>query len=182
MSTASPPPPAPEPVVSVRMMTEADLPLLHDWLNRPHIKVWWGEDAPSLEEVLHDYAPRRMALDHETPYIALLGDRPIGFAQSYVALGCGDGWWEDVTDPGLRGIDQFIGEAGLLNQGLGTRMVRALAERLFEDPAVTRIQTDPSPNNPRAIRCYEKAGFRRAGNIITPDGPAVYMLLDRPLP
>ncbi|MBY9949081.1 GNAT family N-acetyltransferase, partial [Pseudomonas aeruginosa] len=23
-------------------MTERDLPMLHDWLNRPHIVEWWG--------------------------------------------------------------------------------------------------------------------------------------------
>jgi aminoglycoside 6'-N-acetyltransferase-1b len=44
---------------------------------------------------------------------------------------------------------------------------------------VTRIQTDPSPRNARAIRCYEKAGFRRVGTIVTPDGPAEYMVIDR---
>jgi hypothetical protein len=31
----------------------------------------------------------------------------------------------------------------------------------------------------RAIRCYEKAGFRRVGTVDTPDGPAVYMLCER---
>ena len=34
----------------------------------------------------------------------------------------------------------------------------ALVELLFNDPEVTKIQTDPSPSNLRAIRCYEKAG------------------------
>lgn len=47
-----------------------------------------------------------------------------------------------------------------LNKGLGTKLVCALVELLFLDPAVTKIQTDPAPNNHRAIRCYEKAGLR----------------------
>lgn len=58
-------------------------------------------------------------------------------------------------------------------------LVRALTERLFSDAQVTKIQTDPSPNNHRAIRCYEKAGFKSQGNILTPDGPAVYMVQTR---
>jgi RimJ/RimL family protein N-acetyltransferase len=66
-----------------------------------------------------------------------------------------------------------------LNHGLGTKLVRALVELLFEDPKVTKIQTDPAPNNLRAIRCYEKAGFVRERLITTPDGPAVYMLQTR---
>ena len=53
-------------------------------------------------------------------------------------------------------------------------LVRALVELLFNDPEVTKIQTDPSPSNLRAIRCYEKAGFERQGTVTTPDGPAVH--------
>ena len=52
-------------------------------------------------------------------------------------------------------------------KGLGTKLVRALVELLFNDPEVTKIQTDPSPSNLRAIRCYEKAGFERQGTVTT---------------
>ena len=40
------------------------------------------------------------------------------------------------------------------------------------------IGLDPSPRNSRAVRCYEKAGFRRVGLIQTPDGPALLMVID----
>ena len=85
----------------------------------------------------------------------------------------------DETDPGVRGIDLFIGEPEMPGKGLGTELVRKLCEMLFADPAVTRIQADPDPANARGIRCYEKAGFRAAGLITTPDGPAFYMLRER---
>ena len=129
--------------------------------------------------MLKHYLPRVLAEESVTPYIAMLGEEPIGYAQSYVALGSGDGWWEDETDPGVRGIDQSLASPTQLNKGLGTRLVRALVERLFSDPTVTKIQTDPDPNNRRAIRCYEKAGFVQQKVIITPDGPAVYMVQTR---
>jgi AacA4 family aminoglycoside N(6')-acetyltransferase len=163
-------------------MTEQDLPLLHDWLQQPHMVEWWGGEAErpkTLAETRVRYLPRLLAEERVTPYIAMLGDEPIGYAQSYVALGSGDGWWEEETDPGVRGIDQSLGRPELLGRGLGTQLVKALVERLFADPAVSRIQTDPSPENLRAIRCYEKAGFRRLRTIVTPDGPAVYMLRER---
>jgi AacA4 family aminoglycoside N(6')-acetyltransferase len=167
--------------LTIRLMTERDLPMLHEWLNRPHIVEWWGgeEERPTLDDVLQHYQPGAMAKDSVTPYIAMLGEEPIGYAQSYVALRSGDGWWEDETDPGVRGIDQSLANPTQLNQGLGTKLVRALVERLFADPAVTKIQTDPAPNNYRAIRCYEKAGFVQERLITTPDGPAVYMALTR---
>lgn len=165
--------------VSLRLMTEHDLPMLHDWLNRPHTVEWWGGERPTLAEVLGRYLPRVLAEDSVTPYIAMSGDEPIGYAQSYVAIGSGDGWWEDETDPGVRGIDQSLANPDQLNQGLGTRLVMALVELLFSDPAVSKIQTDPAPNNHRAIRCYEKAGFVQQKFITTPDGPAVYMIQTR---
>jgi GNAT superfamily N-acetyltransferase len=109
----------------------------------------------------------------------MLGDTPVGYAQSYVAMGSGDGWWEDAVDPGVRGIDQSLANESDLNKGLGTALVRTLVRQLFADPAVTKIQTDPAPDNHRAIRCYEKAGFIRQGIVSTPDGPAMYMVQTR---
>lgn len=168
------------PRVTLRLMTEGDIVMLHDWLNRPHIVEWWGGERPTLAEVRRKYLPRIMAQAGVTPHIAMLGERPIGYAQSYVALGSGGGWWTEETDPGVRGIDQSLADARDLGQGLGTQLVTALVERLFRDPAVTKVQTDPAPTNLRAIRCYEKAGFRQVGAIVTPDGPAIYMLQERP--
>ena len=88
----------------------------------------------------------------------MLNGEPIGYAQSYVTPGSGDGWWEEETDR-VRGIDQSLANASQLGKGLGTKLVRALVELLFNDPG-HQDQTDPSPSNLRAIRCYEKAGLR----------------------
>jgi ribosomal protein S18 acetylase RimI-like enzyme len=133
--------------IDVRPLSSRDLPMLHEWLERPHV--------------------------------ALLDGTPLGYIQSYVAMGSGDGWWEDERDPGVRGIDQFLADASQLGQGLGTRMVRSFVKQLLLDPAVTLIQTDPSPTNARAIRCYQKAGFRAVAEIDTPDGRALLMHADR---
>jgi AacA4 family aminoglycoside N(6')-acetyltransferase len=166
--------------LTLRPMTAADLPMLHDWLQRPHVRRWWDDDATrSLDHVRAKYLPRVLAEDRVTPYIALLADTPFGYAQSYVALGSGGGWWSDETDPGVRGIDQFIADESLLGRGLGTRLVTGLVQRLLHDPAVSAIQTDPDPANLRAIRCYEKAGFAALRTIVTPDGPALYMRRER---
>ena len=157
------------------------MPMLHEWLKRPHVVEWWGGDdaVPSLVETLDEYLPRILGAAGVKAYIALADGRPVGFAQSYVALGAGDGWWEDETDPGVRGIDQFLCDGDSLGKGLGTRMVTAFVQMLFSERGVTRVQADPSPANARAIRCYEKSGFRRLQNVVTPDGPALLMVQDR---
>jgi RimJ/RimL family protein N-acetyltransferase len=164
-----------------RGLREADLPMLHEWIHRPHVMEWWGSQAGcrTLEETRAKYLPRVGEESHVRPHIALLSGQPIGFIQSYVAVACGGGWWEEETDPGVRGIDQFLADGATLGQGLGTRMVSAFVRRLFEDIGVTRVQTDPSPGNARAIRCYEKAGFRAVRHVDTPAGRALLMVIDR---
>jgi len=153
--------------------------MLAEWLNRPHVAEWWT-DCQNLTEVREQYLPTLADDSTVWPYIAYLESLPIGYIQSYVAAGAGDGWWPDEHDPGVRGIDQFLADTDSLGRGLGTQMVREFVQFLFEDPAVTRIQADPTPTNLRAIRCYEKAGFRRVGVVNTPDGAAMLMVTERP--
>ncbi|GER11046.1 GNAT family N-acetyltransferase [Variovorax boronicumulans] len=164
--------------ISFRPLQSTDFAMLHDWLCRPHVAEWWTP-VPTLAEVEADFTPMLAAESPDRGYIALRDGQPLGFIQSYVVMGSGDGWWEDERDPGARGIDQFLAQADQLNRGLGSAMVRAFTEQLFADPAVTRIQTDPSPRNARAIRSYAKAGFRALGEVVTPDGPALLMVRER---
>lgn len=160
--------------LSLRSLALADLPLLQEWLGRPHVSHWWGE-PPTLAQVEDDFAPMLQPESTTRGHIALLAGEPVGFIQSYVVKDSGDGWWEGETDPGARGIDQFLAHAHQLNQGLGSRLIRAFVAQLFEDPGVSVIQTDPSPDNTRAIRSYLRAGFRIEYETDTPDGRAVLM-------
>jgi RimJ/RimL family protein N-acetyltransferase len=164
--------------ITFRPLSMDDMPLLRDWLMRPHVVAWWGEQGTAAE-IEAEYGALTDERSATRGYIALLDDAPIGFIQSYVALGSGDGWWTDERDPGVRGIDQFLASEAQLGRGLGSEMVRAFVAELFRDPAVTRIQTDPSPDNGRAVRCYEKAGFRAVGEVETPDGRALLMICER---
>jgi RimJ/RimL family protein N-acetyltransferase len=165
------------PVFHFRPLRRADLPLLHEWINRPHVAEWW-DDQRDLESVL-----RTFGADLDSPVIRMflvyLDQRAIGYIQVYRVMGANPDWWTEETDPGARGIDQFLANAEQLGQGLGSRMVRQFVASLFADPEVTVVQTDPSPRNGRAIRAYEKAGFRRVGEIVTPDGPALLMRVRR---
>jgi RimJ/RimL family protein N-acetyltransferase len=159
-------------------VTESDLPLLVRWLAEPHVSAWWDCDA-TLEAVREDFLPEPPD-PGDYRYIVRRDGQAIGYIQSYVAIDTGSGWWKGYTDPTVRGIDQFIGDPGLVNRGIGTAMVRAFCLELFADPEVTAIQLDPDPANARAIRCYEKAGFVPTGIVDTPDGQALLMRLARP--
>jgi len=165
------------PEFSFRPLAPADLPLLHEWLNRPHVAEWWDEQR-DLEYVLQTFGAE---LDSPVirMFFACVDAEPIGYIQVYRVMGADPNWWTDETDPGARGTDQFLANEGQLGLGLGSSMVRQFVASLFAEPAVTQVQTDPSPSNRRAIRAYEKAGFRRVGEVITPDGPALLMRVTR---
>lgn len=165
-----------------RPLAVGDIPLLFEWLRRPHLLEWWrGEQT--LEEVRDKYLPRIRSPDGATPFIALLDGEPVGYIQYYQAAEGDPDWWPDwcpdKAGPGVLGIDQFLADADCLGRGLGTAMVGQFVQRLFQDPAVTEIRVDPHPGNLRAVRCYEKVGFREIGQFTSPDGPAVLMILKR---
>ena len=167
------------PTLKFQLLKPADFGMLHNWLGRPHVREWWGP-APSLAEIEIDYLPLTHSESTTRGYIAWREDQAIGFVQSYVVLGSGDGWWPDATDPGARGMDQFLAHPEDLGRGLGSAMIRAFVQELFLDPSVTKVQVDPSPHNERAIRSYVRAGFHDLGAIDTPDGAAVLMVCERP--
>lgn len=151
-------------------LDEAHLPLLHEWLCRPHVAERWGEAEP-VDELREDF----LSGGGTRAFIAHRAGEPVGFVQSYVVMDSGEGWWQDETDPGARGIDLFLAHEARLNQELGRAMLRAFVDRLFADPAVTVVQIDPAPDNLRAIRCFAAAGFEAVGEVVTPDGPALLM-------
>ena len=158
-----------------RPVTEADLPMLAAWLREPHVAEWWDEPAemgPAAEIIT------AMGDAGTTPRIVELDRRPIGYIQSYDPHLEKDHPYRDQP-AGTLGIDQFIGVPDLVGIGHGSRIVRALADQLFSQ-GCRRVVVDPHPGNARAIRAYEKAGFRALGRRTTSFGPALIMALDAP--
>ena len=68
----------------------------------------------------------------------------------------------DYPDDGrvVFAMDQFIGEPACWNKGIGSSFLRLMSAFLKEAKAADVILLDPRKSNPRAIRAYEKAGFR----------------------
>jgi RimJ/RimL family protein N-acetyltransferase len=169
----------PSPRFLFRPLTEADLPMLLDWLNRPHLQKWWRDEIMTTEQVREKYLPRITGREAARPFLACRDGKPVGYIQYYLAAAGDPKWWPDRPSLGVLGIDQFLADGDQLGEGIGTAMVSEFVAFLMEDPAVTEIRVDPRPNNLRAIRCYEKAGFASQGPITTPDGPAIMMVLKR---
>lgn len=148
-----------------------DLGLLGEWRGRPHVIEWWG--PPEIEDAAETLADSRVAMW----IVSLLGDgspRPFAYAQDYAPHDWVGHPFAHLP-PGSRGIDQYIGEPDMLEAGHGSAFVRAHCDRLFAAGAPA-IGTDPHPDNARAIRAYEKAGFAIAsGPLDTRWGRAILM-------
>ena len=58
-----------------RPMVADDLRLLHDWLQRPHVRRWWGERR-TYEDVVAHYLPRSTASTRPTTTLCCSTDGP----------------------------------------------------------------------------------------------------------
>jgi aminoglycoside 6'-N-acetyltransferase len=155
-----------------RLMSVDDLALVRHWLATPHVRQWWT-DAEEFE--LENGAIGDPAVQQ---FIVAAGGRPFAYLQCYDQSRClenGLGRHPPLT----RGIDQFIGESDMVDRGHGSAFVRAFVDDLLS-AGTPRVITDPNPANARAIRAYEKAGFRKDCELDTPDGRALLMIRDNP--
>jgi aminoglycoside 6'-N-acetyltransferase len=149
-------------------LSVANLPLVARWLAAPHVAQWWP-DPTQLEHI-------RAHIDDPAIDVFLVhaDERPIGYLQSYDPRAEPEHPFADQP-PGTRGIDEFIGEPDMINRGHGAALTRAFVERLFA-AGVPRAVTDPDPTNVRAVRAYERAGFRAERIVDTPWGRTVLMV------
>jgi aminoglycoside 6'-N-acetyltransferase len=153
-----------------RSMTACDMPMARRWLQTPEVQRWWGDadgQVSLLEEDLHE---PRMSM-----WIISYRGQPFAYIQDYDPTAWAMHHFGDLP-PGSRGIDQFIGEPDMLNRGHGSAFIRAHADRLLAE-GVPAIGTDPDPQNARAIRAYEKAGFTAAGKTLDWEGEPVLLML-----
>ena len=151
-------------------MSAEDLPLVRDWLRRPHVREWWGDPDEQFGLVSGDM--HEPAMDQ---YIVSTQEQPFGYLQSYRLTD-----WNICFGPqpeATRGIDQMIGEPEMVGRGHGSGFLRAFIEDLISS-GTPRVVVDPDPENTRAIRAYEKAGFVRDKLVDTPDGVSLLMVLD----
>ena len=144
------PPQQPEPPISLRgdrVSLQPVVPLDHPELLRiaaePEVARWWGAfDASDLEPPEHG-AQLAIRVDGQV----------VGLIQ-----------FEEEPTPEHRyaGIDIFL-TAARHGQGIGSEAISVLARYLFDVRDHHRLTIDPAVANARAIRTYERLGFRPVG-------------------
>ncbi len=140
--------------VRLRAIEREDIPRFLKWLN-----------DPSLRRYLDMYLPLSRAQEERWFERQLEDEKNLVFAIETLE-------GEHIGNIGLHEIDWkngqavlgiFIGEGDYWGQGYGTDAVRTLLRLAFEEMGLHRISLRVFDFNQRAIRCYEKCGFRHEG-------------------
>ena len=138
------------PAVTIRPVLPEDAPALTGILAQPSVAHWWGEfdeDRVERELIVGEPDVRVFAIE--------IDGRLVGAIQS-----------AEETDPAFRhaGIDLFLDD-GVQGHGVGPTAIRMMARRLIDEDGHHRLTIDPAADNDRAIRAYEKVGFRTVGRL-----------------
>jgi aminoglycoside 6'-N-acetyltransferase len=132
--------------VHLRPVRPDDRDRLTALFNEPEVLRWWGDAEESLDDTFNP-APE------EVGYVVESEGEFAGFIQ-----------YGEESEPMYRhaSIDIALGE-GARGRGLGADAIRTLATYLFEVRGHHRLTIDPAADNAKAIRSYERLGFRPVG-------------------
>jgi aminoglycoside 6'-N-acetyltransferase len=134
--------------VRLRPGDERDVPVLCAILAEPEVACWWGDPEPA------SVVAAKLRGDDESVLLVIeTAGQVIGGVE-----------YHEENEPMYRhaGIDIYLSARGQ-GQGFGTEAVALLARFLCEQRGHHRLTIDPAAANHRAIRSYEKVGFRRVG-------------------
>jgi aminoglycoside 6'-N-acetyltransferase len=136
------------PRLTVRPGTSDDVDALLAILAEPSVSRWWGDPAPR-EDVSSDL----LGTGDSVLLVIEVDDAVAGGIQYY-----------EEADPQYRhaGIDVYLSHR-FQGRGLGVEAIGLVARFLFDTRGHHRLTIDPALENERAIRSYEKLGFRRVG-------------------
>ena len=169
-------PPGPDTIVFEPVVASHHA-MLGAWLDEPHVRQWWGDSEEELA-LIQSIAEGD---DGTEGFVVRVDGEPVGYVQSWrPARFKGTRWadeapWMGDEPADTVGVDIFIGPADRIERGIGTRIIRAFALTLFEK-GTPRLIIDPDAANTRAVRAYEKAGFRPYSEWIDEDGTRTLLM------
>ena len=166
--------------IALRPMRVADVALLERWDRDPDVAAAIG--GPGAEwydwpvELSRAVAWRELLIAVETR--DRTASRPVGFVQLLDAVDDESHYWGDV-EPRTWSLDIWIGDRADRGRGLGTRIMQAAIERVFDHHGAESIVIDPLVTNERAISFYRRLGFSPVGERDIDGDRCLVMRLDR---
>ena len=146
--------------ILIRYLTENDFLLMLKWLTDKRIlEFYGGRNIHYTIESLTEHYSRKF----ENGFRVIIEYReiPLGYGQIYRLKGKLFSEY-DYPDSGkiVYDMDQFIGEPECWNKGIGTCFLKLIANYMKKQKAAEIILLDPRKSNHRAIKSYEKSGFK----------------------
>lgn len=164
--------------IRLRAVEKDDLPTFLKWINDPEVKKWLGIYLPlSMADEEEWYAGVRSQPPDERNLVIEIR-QPIALSNLPGAEEIqpddegGEAEWRMIGGCGFFNLDRrnrcsefgiMIGDKHSWNQGYGTEAVRMLVQHGFNTLNLNRIYLRVLDNNSRAIRTYEKVGFKHEG-------------------
>ncbi len=132
--------------VTLRPVRAGDEEKLMMIFSDPEVARWWGDPAKSVSDTME-------IGEGESHFVIELDGEAVGVIQCL-----------EETDPMYRhaSIDISL-RSEWQGKGLGPDAIRMLARYLIEQRGHHRVTIDPAAGNTRAIKAYERVGFKRIG-------------------
>ena len=146
--------------ILIREFTESDLTLMLKWLTDARVLEFYeGRDTAFTMEALTDKYLGKIPSGFRV--IIEYKKQSIGYAQMYqLDEKLLRKYKYQNYDDTVFAIDQFIGEPEYCNHGIGSTFLKIITRYLKTYKKANIVLLDPRKNNLRAIRAYEKAGFK----------------------
>lgn len=147
--------------IRIRILTDEDFSIMLKWLTDDRILEFYGgrDKKYTLESLKEHYT--KPWKDEVIRVIIEYNGQPIGYGQIYRMY---DELYDDYHYPRsseiVYGMDQFIGEVDYWNRGIGTKYTKMIFDFLKKERDADAVILDPHQDNLRAIKMYQKAGFR----------------------
>ncbi|MFJ4841434.1 GNAT family N-acetyltransferase [Streptomyces sp. NPDC088746] len=157
---------------------ERDLAVISRWMNDPAVAAFWELAGP--EQVTAAHLRRQLEGDgRSVPCLGVLAGTPMSYWEIYRA----------DLDPLARhyparphdmGIHLLIGGVGDRGRGIGTVLLRAVADLVLDNrPHCGRVVAEPDLRNTPSVSAFLRAGFRFCAEVDLPDKRAALMVRDR---
>jgi acetyl CoA:N6-hydroxylysine acetyl transferase len=151
---------------------DADLALVHGWMQEPHVAPWWELEGPA--EGVRAYLEAQSALAHLDCWIVIEdeGWLPVAYVETYrVPQDPVAAYYE--AEPGDRGFHLLVGPPELLGTGLAQAIVCHLVRRLLGQFGITRVVCEPDVRNARMLAFCRALGGEELATLQMPGRTAV---------
>ncbi|MGR3763344.1 tetratricopeptide repeat protein [Rossellomorea sp. NS-SX7] len=147
--------------IGIQPIKEEDKYVVTKWLSDPKVLQYYeGRDCPFTLQMVEEKFLKPS--DGVIRCIITYKGKGIGYLQYYpIDEEERNKYGYGPSDEVIYGTDQFIGEPDYWNQGLGTSIINSVKGYLIDTAGVDRLVMDPMIWNERAIKCYEKCGYKK---------------------